>query len=88
MTVRCRVICDDGPTPPEYEFPLMPRVGSVFVFPGQYAVYEVSDILRNGLSPDGAVIGDSVAIVVKRKAAREIRAPIQTASRPTSSTSR
>ncbi len=75
MTMRCQVICDDGLTPAEHEFPLMPRIGNVFVFPGQYAIYEVADVLHDrNLSADGDVIGSSVAIVVKKKPAREIRA--------------
>ena len=75
MTVRCQVICDEGYTPAEHEFPLMPRIGNVFAFPGQYAIYEVADILHDrNLSADGEILEMSVAIVVKKKPAREIRA--------------
>lgn len=73
--MRCQVICDDDLMPVEYEFPLMPRIGNVFVFLGQYAIYEVADVLHDrNLSADGDVIGSSVAIVVRKRPAREIRA--------------
>ncbi len=71
--MRFRVICEDGATPMEHDFPLMPRIGNLFVFPGQYAIYEVSDILHNRDVSEGSdVIANSVAIVVKKKPAREI----------------
>lgn len=74
MTMRCQVICEDGPTLSEHEFPIMPRIGNVFVFPGQYTIYEVADVIHErNLSAGGDTVASSVAIVVKKKPPREVR---------------
>jgi hypothetical protein len=53
----------------------MPRIGNGFVFPGQYTIYEVADVLHErNLSAGGDTVASSVAIVVKKKPAREVRA--------------
>ena len=71
MSVRCKVICDDGLAPAQHDFPLMPRVGSVFAFPGQYAIFEVSEILnRREMSPGGDGLPEQVVIIVRKRLAR------------------
>ncbi|MEE7462101.1 hypothetical protein MFUR16E_12760 [Methylobacterium fujisawaense] len=61
--------------PPQHEFSLMPSIGKVFVFPGQYTIYEGADVRQDHiLSVDGHIIGNTVAIVVRKKPTREIRA--------------
>ena len=67
MPVRCQVICQDDAIPPEHDFPTMPRAGDVFVFPGQYSVYEISEIRHERDSLEtGAASGSAIAVVVRK----------------------
>jgi hypothetical protein len=67
MPVRCQVLCDDDAIPSEHDFPTMPRAGDVFVFPGQYAVYEIAEVRPERDASDGPVgSGLAIAVIFRR----------------------
>ncbi|MGU3668035.1 hypothetical protein ACLBX9_27930 [Methylobacterium sp. A49B] len=78
MPVRCQVICDDDAIPSEHDFPTMPRAGDVFVFPGQYSVYEIAEVRHELDASEGAVgSGSAIAVVFRREPERQKLATLE-----------